>query len=124
MPALDSQEKPDAVANASSNRCGDNKRSSRRRRARISLTLIRFAKACHLAWPNNALRHSYATYRLALTADAARVALEMGNSPQKLIRHYRELAGEKEAAAWFAISPAVNSIEADACAPVGRKLKD
>jgi integrase len=66
---------------------------------------IAFAKACQVDWPNNALRHSYATYRLAATADAARVALEMGNSPQKLMRNYRELADEKDAAAWFSISP-------------------
>ena len=66
---------------------------------------IRYAKSCAVEWPNNALRHSYATYRLALTADAARVALEMGNSPQKLITNYRELADEREAAEWFGISP-------------------
>jgi integrase len=66
---------------------------------------IAFAKACQVDWPNNAMRHSYATYRLAATADAARVALEMGNSPQKLMRNYRELADEKDAAAWFSISP-------------------
>ncbi len=66
---------------------------------------IAFAKKRRLHWPNNALRHSYATYRLAATADAARVALEMGNSPQKLMTNYRELADEKEAVAWFSISP-------------------
>lgn len=66
---------------------------------------IAFAKGCNLEWPSNALRHSYATYRLAATADAARVALEMGNSPQKLISNYRELADIQEARAWFAISP-------------------
>lgn len=66
---------------------------------------IAFAKNSQIDWPNNALRHSYATYRLALTADAGRVALEMGNSPQKLIRNYRELADEKEARAWFSILP-------------------
>src|SRR5262249_45921400 len=37
---------------------------------------IAFAKK-HVTWPTNALRHSYATYRLAATADMARVALEM-----------------------------------------------
>lgn len=57
---------------------------------------IAFAKSCNVEWPDNALRHSYATYRLAVTADAARVALEMGNSPQKLMANYRELADEKE----------------------------
>lgn len=66
---------------------------------------IAFAKSLKVVWPNNALRHSYATYRLAATANAARVALEMGNSPQKLMTNYRELADEKEAEAWFNISP-------------------
>jgi len=56
-------------------------------------------------WPTNALRHSYATYRLAATSDTARVALEMGNSPQKLMTNYRELADEHDASAWFAIAP-------------------
>jgi integrase len=67
---------------------------------------IASAKACSIIWPNNALRHSYATYRLALTADAARVALEMGNSPQKLMTNYRELADPQEAQRWFSIIPA------------------
>ncbi len=57
-------------------------------------------------WSSNALRHSYATYRLAQTSDAARVALEMGNSPQMLFRNYRELADEQDAAGWFSIPAA------------------
>ena len=56
-------------------------------------------------WPNNCLRHSYASYRLAATTDAARVALELGNSPAKLFSNYRELADEHDAKAWFAIAP-------------------
>ena len=67
--------------------------------------VIAFAKAQAVEWPNNALRHSYATYRLAITANAARVALEMGTSPQKLMRNYRELADQREALRWFSISP-------------------
>jgi integrase len=56
-------------------------------------------------WPINCLRHSFASYRLAATADAARVALELGNSPAKLFSNYRELTDEHDAAAWFAIAP-------------------
>ena len=63
------------------------------------------AKEIGIDWPNNVLRHSYATYRLAQCNDAARVALEMGNSPQMLFRNYRELADEHEAAAWFNVLP-------------------
>jgi integrase len=56
-------------------------------------------------WPINCLRHSFASYRLTATADAGRVALELGNSPAKLFSNYRELADEHDAAAWFAIAP-------------------
>jgi integrase len=72
---------------------------------RDSDAAIAFAKEQGTEWPDNALRHSYATYRLAAVADAARVALEMGNSPQKLMTNYRELADDGDAKAWFAISP-------------------
>ena len=58
-----------------------------------------------IGWRQNALRHSYASYRLADTPDAARVALEMGNSPEKLFRHYRELVTPDAAKEWFAIMP-------------------
>jgi integrase len=66
---------------------------------------IAFAKERGIDWPDNGLRHSYGSYRLAATSDAARVALEMGNSVQKLMSNYRELADEHDAKAWFAISP-------------------
>lgn len=62
-------------------------------------------KAAGVEWPTNVLRHSYATYRLAQCHDAARVALELGNSPAMLFRNYRELADEQQAADWFAIVP-------------------
>jgi integrase len=71
---------------------------------------IAFAKACQIQWPNNALRHSYATYRLALTADLPRVAIEMGTSPEKILRNYRELADEKTAEAWFSIAPIIDGL--------------
>ena len=67
--------------------------------------VIAFAKAHDVEWPNNALRHSYASYRLAVTASAARVAYEMGTSAQKLMRNYRELAEEKDGQSWFSILP-------------------
>ena len=66
---------------------------------------IVFAKGQGITWPHNCLRHSYASYRLAIIGDTARVALEMGNSPAKLFSNYRELADEHDAKAWFAICP-------------------
>jgi integrase len=63
------------------------------------------AKKLKIQWPKNGLRHSYASYRLAQCQDAAKVALEMGNSPQMIFRHYRELVTPQDAAAWWNISP-------------------
>jgi len=83
-------------------RGGDGLVFSSQRAAERSITV---AKKTIGAWPTNALRHSYATYRLAQCHDAARVALEMGNSPQMLFRNYRELADDQDATAWFSISP-------------------
>jgi integrase len=57
-------------------------------------------------WPSNALRHSFATYVLASTSDAATLSLEMGHTDQRLIfAHYRELVKPKAAAAWWAVLP-------------------
>ena len=68
--------------------------------------LLEARKAAKLRrWPFNGLRHSYASYRLAEIQDAARVALECGNSPTVLQQHYRELATPDDAAAWFAVKP-------------------
>lgn len=74
-------------------------------RRRIVEDAIANAKASGIQWKNNALRHSYASYRMALIADPARVATEMGTSAQKLFSNYRELAHEADAKAWFSISP-------------------
>jgi integrase len=66
---------------------------------------IACARQKRIKWPHNALRHSYASYRLAATGDAARTSLELGNSATLLFRNYREIADEHDAAAWFAIAP-------------------
>ena len=54
---------------------------------------------------HNGLRHSFCSYRLALTKSAAQVALEAGNSPKMLFEHYRELVTEAEGDEWFALTP-------------------
>jgi integrase len=56
-------------------------------------------------WKRNGLRHSFCSYRLAITQDAAKTSLEAGNSPQMIFRHYRELTTEDEAKEWFGIMP-------------------
>lgn len=56
------------------------------------------------AWKHNALRHSFISYRLAAVQNTAQVALEAGNSPQMIFRHYRELVRPTEAEKWFAVT--------------------
>lgn len=65
----------------------------------------RCAKAAGVAWKSNALRHSFGSYRIAEVQDAAKVSLEMGNSPAMLFKHYRELVTPAQAQEWFSILP-------------------
>lgn len=58
------------------------------------------------AWKHNALRHSFISYRVAAIQNVAQVALEAGNSPQMIFKHYRELVRPADAKAWFSIAPA------------------
>lgn len=60
-------------------------------------------------WPNNALRHSFASYYLAHFKDAARLALEMGNSPGIIFKHYREVVRPCQAKLYWGIRNPVNS---------------
>ena len=66
------------------------------------------AKRAGVGWKQNGLRHSCISYRLAARPDIAAVALEAGNSPSVIFRHYRELAVEAEALEWFGIVPAAS----------------
>lgn len=65
----------------------------------------RWAPLASLEWKADALRHSYASYRLALIQDLQQLSLEMGNSPGMIHRHYLDLKHEDEAKQWFAIRP-------------------
>lgn len=58
-------------------------------------------------WPHDGTRHSFATYALALTSDAAKVGLWLGHegNSSMLHRHYRGLTTKAEAERYFAISP-------------------
>ena len=57
-------------------------------------------------WPNNGLRHSYASYHLAHFQNAAQLALEMGHKDQDMVfNHYRQLVKPAAASAWWSILP-------------------
>jgi integrase len=72
---------------------------------RIRCDAAILAKEIGVGWPKNALRHSYISYRVALTGDVPRTALESGNSPEIIFRHYHELVDPDAAKAWFGIMP-------------------
>ncbi len=63
------------------------------------------ARALGIEWPRNVLRHSFISYRIAVVKSADQVALEAGNSPSIIFKHYRELTTEDAANAWFSILP-------------------
>jgi hypothetical protein len=63
------------------------------------------AKRAKLEWKRNGLRHSFISYRTALTKNVPQVAFEAGNSPQMIQRHYLKIVTESVAKQWFAIMP-------------------
>lgn len=69
-------------------------------------------KAAGVTWKDNALRHSYISYRLAEVQSAQQVALEAGNSPGVIFKHYRELVQPADAQRWFAVAPMTEGKEA------------
>ncbi len=72
---------------------------------KIFMRLEWLSDASGVKWKRNALRHSYASYRLAIIQDAGKLALEMGNSPSMVFRHYRELVTKPDAEKWFVLQP-------------------
>jgi integrase len=60
-----------------------------------------------IEWPQNGLRHSYASYHLANFKNAESLAIEMGHrGTDILFRHYRELVKPAAAATYWQIMPA------------------
>jgi integrase len=76
--------------------------------ARKKLETVReAAKLIH--WSNNGLRHSFASYRLAATNDAALTASELGHSTAKMLYSvYREVVLPEEAERYWNIVPEVD----------------
>jgi len=60
-------------------------------------------------WPDNGLRHSCASYSLALTGDAVRVAYQLGNSADMIHRHYKALVTKADAERFFELRPAADA---------------
>lgn len=56
-------------------------------------------------WPQDALRHSYGSYRNAIVRSLSQVAEEMGTSVTMLKKHYHNPRSRSEGEAWFGLRP-------------------
>ncbi len=62
-------------------------------------------------WPQNALRHSFASYHLAHFSDAAALALELGHTDAGLVfQHYRQIVKPKDAERYWNLLPTVAGV--------------
>lgn len=74
-------------------------------RHKIRFEAARVAAGIHV-WPNNAARHSYASYHLALHEDSARTSSQLGHTNNAVLyRHYREIARPEDGKDYFDIMP-------------------
>jgi integrase len=72
-----------------------------------------------LEWPDNALRHSFASYHLAHFKNAASTALELGHHDSRVtFAHYRELVKPKDAERYWNLRPT----NADKIVMIGRQF--
>jgi integrase len=68
-------------------------------------------------WPHDAMRHSFASYHLAKHRNENETALVLGNSPQMIFSHYREVVRPDEAEKFFGILPG-NAASLEAAHPL------
>lgn len=66
---------------------------------------LRTSRTAGLKWKHNALRHSYGSYRVAITKSVDQTSLEMGNSTAMVKKNYLEAVTEDQAAQWFCVMP-------------------
>lgn len=72
---------------------------------RLQVDLDRERAGLKQKWPRNALRHSFGSYHLARFNDAPALALQMGNSPDIIFKHYRKLVKPRDAEKYWQIAP-------------------
>lgn len=74
-------------------------------RPKMSPVLTRLVNGIGMEWEQNALRHSYTSYRVAVTQNEAQVATEIGDLVTTMRKHYKMAVDPKVGAEWFAIAP-------------------
>ena len=74
--------------------------------------LARFVETNGITWKHNALRHSSASYYLALIGDEYKTAAQMGHSVNVLRTNYKGLVKPKDAKVYWNIKPDSNNLMA------------
>ena len=75
---------------------------ARNKRKRLTALVAK----CGLEWHQDIMRHSFASYHLAMFRSAEKTALELGHRDSTMLfRHYRELVTKPEAEAYWEIRP-------------------
>jgi hypothetical protein len=64
----------------------------------------RLRRETGIPWRRNALRHSFCSYRVAITWNIPLVSIESGNSPQMIKSNYWDLKRPDEGFKWFGVN--------------------
>ena len=64
----------------------------------------RLQRVTGIRWRRNALRHSFCSYRVAITGDIPLVSIESGNSVQMIKRCYWDVKHFDEGLRWFGLT--------------------
>lgn len=72
-------------------------------RSREFLSVLARAQGVVPRWPADVLRHSFCSYRIAVTKSLDTVADEAGNSPSILKSHYRRPLRHEDGLAWWSL---------------------
>ena len=64
----------------------------------------RLQRVTGIRWRRNALRHSFCSYRVAITSDIPLVSIESGNSVQMIKRCYWDVKRFDEGLRWFGLT--------------------
>jgi integrase len=90
--------------------------------ANLALQFEKLSRLAEVQWKKNGLRHSFISYRTALTANIPMVSLEAGNSPAIISRNYLKCVSPANAHRWFAIGPKTETNSGIVQAPTAADL--
>ena len=70
----------------------------------------KIAAGLSVSWPTNVARHSFGSFWLAEFNDVNKLALEMGNSPAVIEKHYKRAVKVKNAERYWNLFPTAGGV--------------